>query len=446
MDPSKTLDDVPDNLSAKYKDSFAYLTVRDRMPVILTKVVDTVYRMKNKMRDECGEDTSDELKDITGRLSKLRFQIQTDKPVEHLEDSRTDTQFWNQHHQDLLKLNNGKPIKWFSAAWLYLECYMYRRIQESVELTHKLKGLDVFEEQKREAYHTSEGAVTTLLTYLLEVVGQCQGYSSEEKADKLKQFLEVALWGNKCDLSISAGFSNSQTTCILEQLNLLNPNILADDSQHVIQTLQQKRQTRGQAGRVDIVLDNAGFELVTDLCLAEFLMSADLASSIHFHGKAIPWFVSDVTRNDLEWMLQIMMGTNNLAISTFGAKWQERLKLGSWVFHDSDFWTSPFDFSLMKKRANDLYSDLGEADLVFFKGDLNYRKLVGDKRWDPTDSFSRSLRGFEPAPLCSLRALKSDVVVGLKPGLAEKTEHHDKDWMINGKWAVISFHQLSGHS
>ncbi|XP_046571078.1 LOW QUALITY PROTEIN: damage-control phosphatase ARMT1-like [Haliotis rubra] len=433
MDNQESVSDVPDNLSAKYKDSFAYLTIRDRLPVILTKVVDTVYRMKNKMKDESGEETSGELKDITGRLSKLRFQIQTDKPVENLEDSRTDTPIWNQHHQDLLKLNNGQPIKWFSAAWLYLECYMYRRIQESVELTW-----------------SSDNADKLKLTYLLEVVGQCQGYSSAlllvpsscEKADKLKQFLEVALWGNKCDLSISAGFSNSQTTCILDQLKLLNPNILADHSQQVIETLQ--RQTKGEAGRVDIVLDNAGFELVTDLCLAEFLMSAGLASSIHFHGKAIPWFVSDVTRRDFQWLLETMKGTNNLAISTFGAKWQKLLELGSWVYHDHDFWTTPFDFSLMKKHASELYNDLGKADLVFFKGDLNYRKLVGDKRWEPTVSFSSSLRGFEPAPLCSLRALKSDVVVGLKPGQAEMTQHHDKDWMIDGKWAVISFH--TGHS
>ncbi|XP_067680353.1 damage-control phosphatase ARMT1-like [Haliotis asinina] len=439
MDTQESASHVPDNLSAKYKDSFAYLTIKDRLPVILTKVVDTVYRMKNKMKDE---DTSDELKDITGRISKMRFQIQTDKPVENLEDSRTDTPIWNQHHQDLLKLNNGQPIKWFSAAWLYLECYMYRRIQESVELTNKLKSLDVFEDQKCEAYYTSEGAVTTLLTYLLEVVGQCQGYSSQEKADKLKQFLEVALWGNKCDLSISAGFSNSQTTCILDQLKLLNSNILADHSQQVIETLQH--QMKGDAGRVDIVLDNAGFELVTDLCLAEFLVSAGLASTIHFHGKAMPWFVSDVTRKDFQWVLETMKGTNNLAISTFGAKWQKLLELGSWVFHDDDFWTTPFDFSMMKKHASELYSDLGKADLVFFKGDLNYRKLVGDKRWDPTESFSSSLRGFEPAPVCSLRALKSDVVVGLKPGQAEMTQHHDKDWMINGKWAVISFHP--GHS
>lgn len=35
--------------------SFAYLTVKDRLPTILTKVVDTIHRNKNKFFEEHGE-------------------------------------------------------------------------------------------------------------------------------------------------------------------------------------------------------------------------------------------------------------------------------------------------------------------------------------------------------------------------------------------------------
>lgn len=35
--------------------SFAYLTVRDRLPTILTKVIDTIHRNKNKFFEEYGE-------------------------------------------------------------------------------------------------------------------------------------------------------------------------------------------------------------------------------------------------------------------------------------------------------------------------------------------------------------------------------------------------------
>jgi hypothetical protein len=37
-----------------------------------------------------------------------------------------------------------------------------------------------------------------------------------------------------------------------------------------------------------------------------------------------------------------------------------------------------------------------------------------------------------------LRTSKCDVLVGLKDGKAEEIQNIDKDWMINGKWAVIN--------
>lgn len=35
--------------------SFAYMTVKDRLPTILTKVIDTIHRNKNKFFEEHGE-------------------------------------------------------------------------------------------------------------------------------------------------------------------------------------------------------------------------------------------------------------------------------------------------------------------------------------------------------------------------------------------------------
>ena len=65
----------------------------------------------------------------------------------------------------------------------------------------------------------------------------------------------------------------------------------------------------------------------------------------------------------------------------------------------------PSCHSLMKNDGLNLYQDLSKASLVIFKGDLNYRKLVGDLKWEPTDSFTEALQGFHPAPLVSLRTL-----------------------------------------
>ena len=98
-----------------------------------------------------------------------------------------------------------------------------------------------------------------------------------------------------------------------------------------------------------------------------------------------------------------------------------------------------YDYSEMKTAAPDLYKELGKAELVILKGDLNYRKLVGDLNWPTTTLFEKSLRGFHPAPLCSLRMLKADVVTGLEPEQAETVGQTEVTWMISGNWAVMSF-------
>ena len=40
---------------------------------------------------------------------------------------------------------------------------------------------------------------------------------------------------------------------------------------------------------------------------ADFLLQSGLATQIRFHGKRYPWFVSDVTKNDWEWLFNTMV-------------------------------------------------------------------------------------------------------------------------------------------
>jgi hypothetical protein len=40
-------------------------------------------------------------------------------------------------------------------------------------------------------------------------------------------------------------------------------------------------------------------------------------------------------------------------------------------------------------------------------------------------------------PVCSLRTIKSDVIVGLPKGLGEKLDKEEPGWKISGKYAVI---------
>uniref|UniRef100_A0A3P8WLN8 Sugar phosphate phosphatase n=2 Tax=Cynoglossus semilaevis TaxID=244447 RepID=A0A3P8WLN8_CYNSE len=438
-----TVHGVP-SLSAKVVGSFAYLTIKDRLPTILTKVIDTIHRNKNKFFEEYGEKGIEAEKQAISLLSKLRNELQTDKPILALTDGREDAESWNQYLQRHQGLHgpDEESVSWFKSPWLYVECYMYRRIQEAIWLNPPINDFDVFNEGKTKSYFESQRAIMALCTHLEGVNKSMKELSDSELQDNFNKLLLVSLWGNKCDLSISAGQENSQKASPLESLDSLQPFILVDDSKSVWLTLSAQRPAQSgkePAARVDIVLDNAGFELVTDLALADFLVSSGQAQEIHFHGKSIPWFVSDVTAQDFHWTMKQTAAANHRWMSKVGFQWMTYMKKGVWSYHDHPFWTQPHEFCDMAAEAPDLYPTLQKADLVLFKGDLNYRKLVGDRDWDFTAGFHTALRGFGPAPLCSLRTLKANVQVGLQIGQGEKLTSQEPDWMTSGKYAVIQF-------
>lgn len=221
----------------------------------------------------------------------------------------------------------------------------------------------------------------------------------------------------------------------------LRTNLLADHSDALWELLKIVVMPKEESsGRIDFVLDNVGFEIVADLCLAEWLLTAGLADAIHFHCKKLPWFVSDALIKDLMWTLEQMSASDVPSICELGNKWQQRIKTGTFVVKDYYFWTTSYEYAAMQKVAPDLYADLSQAYLVFFKGDLNYRKLLADRNWLYTEQFSIALGGFKPTNICALRTLKADLVTGLPPGAADRAAREDKDWMVTGQYAVLQVH------
>lgn len=100
-------------------------------------------------------------------------------------------------------------------------------------------------------------------------------------------------------------------------------------------------------------------------------------------------------------------------------------------------WTEPYDFDAMKDQNPALYAKLAEATLVIIKGDLNYRKLMGDINWPPTTSFAEALRRFKPTVILSLRTVKCDTISGLPEGKAEALKQQDVNWMRTGQFGLI---------
>ena len=92
-------------------------------------------------------------------------------------------------------------------------------------------------------------------------------------------------------------------------------------------------------------------------------------------------------------------------------------------------------------EAPDLFLHLSHSDLVLFKGDLNHRKLTYDCTAPASTSFETAIGPMASkagAPkVCSLRTIKSDVVVGLGDdgdNIAKRLDTEEPGWKISGKY------------
>jgi hypothetical protein len=85
-----------------------------------------------------------------------------------------------------------------------------------------------------------------------------------------------------------------------------------------------------------------------------------------------------------------------------------------------------------------IWQTLSSAALIIVKGDVNCRRIIGDIILPAGTPFAEVL-SYAPAPLCALRTFKSDPVVSLQPGQAERCQQIDPDWRINGRRSVIQF-------
>lgn len=215
---------------------------------------------------------------------------------------------------------------------------------------------------------------------------------------------EICLWGNATDLSLLTNmtYEDIQKLQGSEARKAAEKNILINNLPEAYELLKKARDEGKKERRVDFVLDNAGFELYVDLILAGFLLATGLATQIVLRPKSIPWFVSDVLPGDFSALLNAISnpraffetqsedeklqdkvpvplteGENN-DLSFVFQHWAEIHAEGQLVMRPNRYWTAGGSFWRLPKEAPELLEDLKPAELVIFKGDLNYRKLTGD--------------------------------------------------------------------
>ncbi|MFF7903460.1 damage-control phosphatase ARMT1 family protein [Streptomyces sp. NPDC088817] len=302
---------------------------------------------------------------------------------------------------------------WFDVPWLWSESYFYRRLLEAVGYfgTGPWQGIDPFRPSKLAELDSRETG---------EELAALDALESEPAARRADALLHGSLWGNRADLGfrLSAGGAEAGPPV---------PALVADDSAALWSLLPPSG-----TGTLCLVADNAGRELVPDLLLVAHLLAQGRVRRAVLHVKPYPYYVSDATTADVVDAVRRLTAAPGAA-ADHGRRLWSAMADGRLTVRAHPFSCSPLPYADMPA---DLRDEFAEAALTVFKGDLNYRRLVGDRLWPPTTPFADTT-GFFPGPVAALRTLKSDVITGL-----DAETEAALDAAEDGRWRVAGTHAL----
>ncbi|MGW6820534.1 damage-control phosphatase ARMT1 family protein [Streptomyces sp. NPDC055005] len=330
-------------------------------------------------------------------------------PAEHDRERWAD---WGQEHF-------GRS--WYDVPFLWAESYFYRRLLGAVGYfgTGPWQGVDPFAPFKR-AELRGEAVEEEL-----RALDALASAAADERAAAL---LHASLWGNRADLGFRVSAGEAAGADAADSAPVAHDSALvADDSAVLWQLLPA-----GAPSTVAMVADNAGRELVPDLILIDHLLEQRHAEKVVLHLKPYPYFVSDAMTADVVDCLRRLTETPGAA-SAIGDRLWKAMAAGSLEIRTHPFFCAPLPY---EKMPEDLRGEFESATLTILKGDLNYRRLVGDRLWDATAPFAE-LTAYFPGAVAALRTLKSDVIVGLEPRTLDALERSGVAWRTSGTHALI---------
>ena len=383
----------PDPIRTDRSNPFAQRTIRERLPAILRET------------RELNPDYSPQIHDA---IQRLHDDLAGDARIRLIETPAPDYDDWQAAWLPF------RETTWQHCQWFFAEVYTYRLLMEAVRWWET--GRDPFAPKKAEEY--AGDAHWQLLARALSVAG------SQEQ--RLATMLELALWGNRIDLSYAVASAHGS--------EIDSEDLLVDERAAYVEHLLRVEHPARMPGEVHVIADNAGSELTMDLALAAMLLRENIASRVVLHLKLHPTFVSDAIVADVLDFLELLRARRgDRDAQRLGTHLESLLEQGRLRLAPDAWWNSSHFLYALPPR---LQLQFATARLAVIKGDANYRRMVFDTVWS-ADLPLRAVAGHFPCPLLALRTMKSDPVVGLAPGQAQRLDAVDADWRVNGKRAVL---------
>ncbi|MFI1843376.1 damage-control phosphatase ARMT1 family protein [Streptomyces microflavus] len=327
--------------------------------------------------------------------------------IEPLAPSESDQELWWGWGRELF----GRS--WFDAPFLWAESYFYRRLLGAVGYfgAGPWQGVDPFAPFKRAELRG------TAVDEELRALDALAGVPADERATAL---LHASVRGNRADLGFRVTEGDTAPGAAADDL-------VADDSPLLWQLLPA-----GAGATVAVVADNAGRELIPDLILIDHLLLHRHAERIVLHVKPYPYYVSDAMTADVVDCLRRLAEAPGEA-GRIGSRLWDAMATGRLQVRAHPFFCAPLPYEEM---PGDLRAEFAAATVTILKGDLNYRRLVGDRAWNATTPFADRTAYF-PGAAAALRTLKSDVTVGLEQETLDALERSGTAWRTSGTHALI---------
>jgi uncharacterized protein with ATP-grasp and redox domains len=190
-----------------------------------------------------------------------------------------------------------------------------------------------------------------------------------------------------------------------------------------------------QCKTIAYFVDNVGREFYSDLLLIYYLIDHGLAEEVNVFVKSAPLFVSDVTEQDVQVAIDFLLRSSKDTVRRLGVRLQAFMAEGRIRVRVEQLLNTPL---MIEEMPASFIREMGNYDLVIFKGDANYRRVLGDRHWPLTANLHEIVAYF-PTNLLLIRTLKSELAAGLTEEMSIKMEIKAADWLINGTCGVIQF-------
>lgn len=251
------------------------------------------------------------------------------------------------------------------------------------------------------------------------------GRSNHQNGDTLRNCIKDCVFCNSSDMSqLSIWFTGKNDKD-------RNREFENDDIEKAVDYFLSKHDG-GNLDRIEIITDNYGLELVSDILFGLTVLDLGVTRNVVFHTRVLPAFVSDVVvsdyGDDFERILNTIAEyeTGNDVVNKF-REYKTRNKK---EIKSSLYWNMHYYYSDTKNYFNKIIP-ASDRTLVVVKGDLNFRRLLDDRDW-------RYEKGLKLSVL-ALRAIKSSLIVDMPTERANVIKNSLTG--IDGRYMSIHFHE-----